>query len=236
MNEKSIQADLAARAKKMHKEQVEEEARKEREQRRASRYERRYKNVHELALRNREVLRRARSVTKPIEKDHRYHPAVILGESPQTELTPHHMLICRLTYDRQRGYGSNGSVNFDFFHIRKKHDYLREIVESNQIPSLSVSERLHPNMVVLQDGHESTYIVGNKTKDDEISQRLQKHISGHLIEPISVIRRPIRMAAVSDRIDNLESTMEMLETAAMDASLNPFLSSRLERRGFAAAN
>lgn len=201
------------------------QARQKHQERRSERLQTRLQPYSELAERNRNVVYRAKQLMDLTGGGRGRSTVVILGETEKSDLTPNHFTVCRLEGGQYRDYDKNSCVLFQFPYVRDTQ--IKGIQESG-ILNLPYDSAPRRNDVVIRGPSEDTFrIYQGEHSSDELMAKGYNHASKKTLEPIQAIGRVFDLMKRNGEVRRLEETMGMIEQAAMDPALNPYLAGEL---------
>ena len=221
--ERVARHNVEYKRKKDRQKEIQRQRREAAEQRRAERI----LPARALADQNRSIVERATSIMGLVDPKHDHlDAAVLLGPTPETELTPNHFTVCTL---RSISAGSTAhpkssrAIKFDFYHLRSGGRRLKQVRNYNAMPTHAISESVELNAPIVIGPTESTYLAANHPRMDEIYNIGCDLSSGRRFEPVRGIQRAIELMRISRTLHSLEDTMATVEAAARDEELNPHL-------------
>jgi hypothetical protein len=208
-------------------------ARRERKevQRRTKYNERRIKRIApytEFAERNKRVFERAKAVAEAgpeVEHDDNSKNLVVLGIKNSASASSGNNIVARVANVRTDNYSDSQRmrehIEFTFFAVS---DEVMQKIQKDP-SAFKINPKGWPENAE-QLGSEATY----KVKSDSDAQHellVEGSTHGRIFNPVGAIDRARDARRIPSHLDDLESTMDMVEEAARNPELNPVLAEAL---------
>ncbi|HET7060037.1 MAG TPA: hypothetical protein VFH99_01825 [Candidatus Saccharimonadales bacterium] len=180
----------------------------------------------ELGARNQAIYDRTSvlaGVLPPISKPRKGDPhaktfhqvSIVLGPAKPTSTTPDHMVVATVS-THQWTYNGEPLKRADFSFLAT--DCYAAVTLQNNLTA-------HPAWPYHELGNESCYVTG---LDGELSEHIRENVSDGAFSPIKAFRKVANLREIDKRLMNLETSMDMIDSAARNPELNPVLAHALE--------